>query len=62
MTDEQFEELLKQRLQSRSVNLSRGKKYDRVYELLMRYCRAKNIGMTSLIWDTMDKYLKSQMK
>jgi len=62
MTDEQFEEELIKRLKMRRVNVYRQKKYDKVYELLLRYCHAKNMDVAPLVWETMDKFLKSQMK
>lgn len=62
MSDKDFEKELIKRLGKRSVNISKSKRYDRVYELLMRYCHAKNLDMAPLVWETMDKYLKSQLK
>jgi len=62
MSDKDFEKELIKRLGKRSVNISKSKRYDRVYELLMRYCHAKNLDMAPLVWETMDKYLKSQMR
>lgn len=62
MTDAQFEKELKKKLIKRSLNISKSKKYDKVYEMLLRYCRAKNLDVAPLMWEVMAKYLKSQMK
>ncbi len=62
MTDKEFEEDLKIRLTGRRVNIYRKKKYDKVYELLLRYCHAKDLDVAPLLWETMDKFLKSQLK
>ena len=62
MSDKEFEKELIKRLGKRSVNISKSKRYNRVYELLMRYCHAKNLDIAPLVWETMDKYLKSQMR
>ena len=62
MTDKKFEKEIIARLKKRRVNMYRQGKYDKVYELLMRYCHAKNLDVAPVVWETMDKFLKSQMK
>lgn len=62
MTDKQFEKELKLRLKNKSLNIYRHGRYDKVYELLLRYCHAKQVNISPLIWETMYKFLKSQMK
>ena len=51
MTDKQFEKELKLRLSKKHMNIYRGKKYDKVYELLLRYCHAKNVQVAPLVWE-----------
>jgi len=62
VTDKEFEKELIGRLKKRRVNMYRQQKYDRVYELLLRYCHAKNLDVAPLVWETMDNFLRSQLK